>query len=429
MTQSGTDSQKPPSNAKPSSFSPPLTRPEQILEMVAELKKHEIIGFDTEFIRESTFFPQLEILQVGTLTQTWLIDVPAFKRSLQREEPEGLKPLFEVFRDPKILKILHAAQADQECLYTSFGVIASPTLDTEVAGSLCGYGDGIGLGNLLKAVLGVSLQKGHARTDWSVRPLPPHQIEYAHADVVHLVEMAQKLFQELEKLGRKDWALKSSGKWEDPLLHDVPAQTIADRLARGGRVDRKGYPVLIELVKWREKRVREINVPRRWLADDAVLLDLAQVRPKDLNHLGTFRGLNRGELKNQGKILLDLIESASQMELARPTSGPKQDPATPEEGRALDLLKCYIGMLADRHDVATKHIILSDQMLRLLRSQPKTVEDLKRDGILNADSIRLVGEEIVAILSGQRALSIRKNYVKVVQISNVETPAGDKSSE
>src|ERR1035437_4737212 len=177
--------------------------------ILAEALAHEdIVCFDTEFMRESTFFPQLEILQFGTEHGTWLVDIAAFRRRGRETMLKELAPLFVVLQNPLILKIVHAAQGDQECLFTCFGIVASPTLDTDTAASVCGYGDSLGLGNMLKAVLNVSIQKGHARTDWAARPLPPQQIEYAHLDVKYLVVAGRKLLAELESKGRRESALK-----------------------------------------------------------------------------------------------------------------------------------------------------------------------------------------------------------------------------
>ena len=125
-----------------------LSTAEDIRQLAEKLQGAPIIAFDTEFIRESTFFPVIEILQIATDSESWLVDARAFK---SRGDLEGIRPLLDLLGDPKILKVVHAAQGDQECLYTSFGVVASPTIDTAIAASVCGYGDGIGLGNLLKA--------------------------------------------------------------------------------------------------------------------------------------------------------------------------------------------------------------------------------------------------------------------------------------
>ncbi|MEO5971410.1 MAG: HRDC domain-containing protein [Bdellovibrionia bacterium] len=401
-----------------------LSTPEQILEMAQVLKTHSMIAFDTEFIRESTFYPIVEIIQVATDSESWLVDAQAFKknhreRGVQAYDP-GLQPLLDVFSDPKILKILHAAQGDQECLYSAFGIVASPTLDTAIAASLCGHGDGIGLGRLVKLVLDVTLQKGHARTNWSVRPLPKQLMEYAHSDVVYLVELGQKLLDHLEQLGRKTWAFELSAKWENKALYQSDVDGLTQKLARGGRLDRKTLVALRSLVQWREDRVRQLNLPRRWVADDHVLIDLAQVRPKDLEHLSTFRGLNKGELKNSGEAILKALFEGIEEEglvLNKPSKPPVP---SQEESQVLELLGCFINILADKHKIAAKHLMATAKLLPLLRSKIATPEELIKAGILSEEAARLIGNELIETLNGKRALWIKDNRIQILKMEKQE---------
>ena len=438
MTPPKKDSHPPFQAAVPApGFPALLTTADDIRRLAEKLQGETIIAFDTEFIRETTFYPTVEIVQVATRTESWLIDIQAFRGSSQRKRPdrkseafEGLRPLLNVFEDPKVLKVLHAAQGDQECLWTSFGVVAKPCFDTAVGASLCGYGDGIGLAALLKTLLNVSLKKGHARTDWSARPLPEQLLEYAHADVQTLVAAAEKLLSELDGLGRRAWAFDLCAKFEEPSLYDPEPEDLAQRLARGGRLDAKGYGVLVELMRWREERVKSLNLPRRWVADDAVLVDLAVVRPKDLNHLGTFRGLNKGEIKNSGEALLEAVRRGLENPVAQPArSGGRMEVPTAAEGQVLDLLKCYIGILADRHRIAAKNLLTSSQLLGVLRRKAKQPTDLVGENLLTEGAASLVGAEILAFLAGQRALSVQGGKIQIVEVdsstSSVEsTPQG-----
>ena len=398
-----------------------LSSADEIQELAKILRQHEVISFDTEFIRESTFFPIVEIIQVATEESSWLVDAQAFKKKYSATDPHaydpGIQPLLDVFTDPKILKILHAAQGDQECLYTSFGVVASPTLDTAVAASLCGLGDGIGLSKLLKLVLDVTLMKGHARTNWSVRPLPEQLIDYAHADVEFLVTLAKKLLQDLERLDRKAWALELSAHWEDKSLYQVDVAAMAQKLARSGRLDKKGYAALLELVQWRENRVRQLNLPRKWIADDHVLIDLAHVRPKEMSHLSAFRGLNKGELKHSGEAILAAIRKSAESEDVSLPKIMKSATASPEEAQALELIKCFVGVLADQHKIAAKHLLTTPKLLMLLRTPLDSPEELVQSGILGADAASLIGAELISILKGSRALKIQNGEVKVIHTS------------
>ncbi len=394
-------------------LSEPLKTPAEITELAAELSKHSIIAFDTEFIRENTFYPSVELIQVATREQSWLVDAQAFRG----KNAPGLRPLLDVFENPKILKILHAAQGDQECLYTSYEVVAKPSFDTAVGAALCGFGDGIGLGNLLKAVLDVNLKKGHARTNWAARPLPAQLIEYAHADVEFLVTAAENLISRLETVGRKEWALELSAKWEDVALYQPDPVGLAQKLAKSGRMDQKTFATLVELMKWREDRVRSLNLPRRWIADDQVLLDLANVKPKDLDHLAAFRGLNKGEMKVSGEKILEAIRNgADSKDTKRPAETARMEHASGEESQTLDLMKTYLGILADRERIAMKHLLTAGQLLPLLREKVSHPDEWVAKKLLSAESARLIGGELLALLQGRRALSVDGKKIKIVSL-------------
>ena len=393
-------------------LSEPLKTPAEITELAAELNRHSIISFDTEFIRENTFYPSVELIQIGTRDNSWLIDAQCFRG----KNAAGLQPVLDVFKNPKILKILHAAQGDQECLYTSYKTVASPSFDTAVGAALCGYGDGIGLGNLLKAVLGVNLKKGHARTNWAARPLPGQLIEYAHADVEFLVQAAETLLEKLAETGRKDWAIQLSAKWEDPSLYEPDPEGQTQKLAKSGRMDSRTYATLLELMRWREDRVRVLNLPRRWVADDQVLLDLANVKPKDMDHLSAFRGLNKGEMKASGEKILEAIRRGLESKETKPSDGPRMEHPSTEESQALDLVKAYMGILADRERIAMKHLLTVGQLLPLLREKVDSPDEWVAKKLLSPEAGRLVGAELHALLQGKRALSIEGRKIKIVSL-------------
>jgi len=399
-----------------------IDTPQKLDHVAKQLSCAGVIAFDTEFIRESTFFPIVEIIQVATEADAWIVDVRAFadpkRLAGQKKTPDALRPLMDVFADKRVLKVGHALQGDQECLLTSFGVIASPGIDTAVAASLCGYGDGIGLGNLLNAALEVSIKKGNARTDWSARPLPPQLVEYALADVTYLVVLWKKLEVEISRLERRDWAFELAARFEDPAVYEPSAEVIAGRLSSGGRLDRKAYTALLGLVRWREERSRQLNLPRRWIADDHVLTDIARVRPKDIQHLGSFRGINKGEIKASGQMLLDVLREAEKPGSAalQPPREKREKPPGDGESQSMELLKCYVNILAGHHKIAARHLLLSEQLLPIIRSQAQTAEDLVCEGLMSARAGGLIGGEIVDLLRGRRALSVSGGRVNLIDL-------------
>jgi len=394
----------------------PISSREELARLAQHLKTPKTIAFDTEFIREKTFFPMLEIIQIATDENSWLIDAQPFRRIMEKcEDDSPIQPILAILADPTILKIVHAAQGDQECLYASFGAVASPILDTSIAAALCGYGENIGLGNLLKAVLNVNIKKGHARTDWSARPLPRQLLSYAHEDVIHLVELGAALLEELDRRNRREWALDLSNQWDEAQFEPNP-EALVRRLAKNGRINPKNYPVLLELVRWREERVRQLNLPRRWLAADEILINLAEVRPKDLDHLKAFRGFSKNEINRRGEEILKIIADAEKSPNVVMPDFERPTPPSLSESRAVELLRCYVGILSARHKIASTHLVDPGFYLDILRQAPKTMDDLVKNRFLTPYGAELIGEEIIAFLHGQRALAVQNSAVQVIKL-------------
>lgn len=396
MSQRKAASQK---EGAPASQEKLIQTPKAVAKLAEALAGQPVIAFDTEFLRERTFFPQLGLIQVADREQAWLVDpLNVSKRDL--------KPLLDVLTDSKVLKVAHAVEQDQECLYNGYGVVAAPVLDTAVAAALTGHGDQVGLSNLLRKLLNIRLAKGHTRTDWLKRPLPASMAAYALADVQHLVEAAEKLLAELDSRGRRDWALKISEDLGSPSRYNPDPEEMARQMALSRRLDAQEYTVLCELVRWREERVRKANVPRRWLAEDQVLVKLASARPTTSEELSNFRGL--------GSRMRDIGADGLLKAIRRGTAAPAEKRVTPprrlepdsEETPALAVLKCFVGLLAGEHQVPVRYLVDSDAYLRLLRGRFKSTAELRKSGLLSPHALEWMGEEIVAFLNGKRGLKV-----------------------
>lgn len=383
-----------------------LTKPDEIKALAATLSSNDLIALDTEFIRETTFFPIIALIQVATDTESWLVDPLAFKK-------EDLEPLLQVLSNPRITKVLHASQADQECLYVSYGIVATPSLDTAAAASLLGYGDSIGLAKLVREVLGRNIPKGHARTDWLARPIQGHLLNYAHQDVEHLIPLARKLIKALERKERKQWAFDLSARYEDGRLYEYNPDAIATKLGKSGKLDKRGFAVLRELVAWRERRVREANVPRRRIADDDVLVALAAAQPKDIEHTAAFRGLNKGELRHSGAAILTAIRNALAIPEADLRDVPKADIPDPHEARVIELVQVYVKSLADEHEIASRYLLSADDILRVLRGRYGSVQEMVSAGAVTAGAAALIGEDLLAMLHGKRLLSVQNSRLSI----------------
>src|SRR5690242_4323737 len=165
--------------------------------LCAQLRAQPWIAVDTEFMRERTYYPELCLVQVATDEVVACVDPLALP---------SLQPLLEVLLEPKTVKVLHAARQDLEIFYNLTGAVPAPVFDTQVVARFLGHPDQAGYGAVVQSILGVTLDKSHARTDWMRRPLPPAALEYAADDVRHLRHLYKKLEVELDSRGRAGWA-------------------------------------------------------------------------------------------------------------------------------------------------------------------------------------------------------------------------------
>ncbi len=365
------------------------------------------LAVDTEFIRETSYYPIISLIQVATDREAWLIDA-------KRLDAKALEPFLELMTHPKILKVFHAIQADQECLFTAYGVLANPCLDTAIAAGLVGMGDQLGLGALLRLALHVGIEKGQARSHWDRRPLPETLKRYALADVAHLIALANALLGELDKLKRRDWAMKESAHFADPATYSDPPEAIALRLTRSGKLDRRAYAVLKNLVAWREGYCQTRNLTRRRVADDKLLVDLARVSPKDEKELAQFRGISSSVPKREHPVILSAIQSARVIPDADLPHLPKRSEESRGEPQIAAFLGSAVRHLADRHAIAPRYLATSDQLSHLSATSIKQRQDLTR--YLSGEAEALIGDELWELLQGRIGIKLKNGKLTLAEV-------------
>lgn len=385
-------------------YQPVVNTPALLLDLVQKLSSAKFLAVDTEFIRETTFYPRVALIQVATLEDSWLVDPLALDR-------KQLTPLFDLLQNQQIIKVMHAAQADQECLYTTYQIVAQPVFDTAMAASLCGFGESAGLARLLKEVLQVSIDKGHTRTDWMARPLPQHLQVYAHEDVIYLVKLAQALIDRLDKKNRTQWAYELSSRYQNTALYSVNVESATQKIIKNKRINKRVYQVLMNLVEFRENKAREINIPRRRLMEDDVLFDLAVAQPRDLNHLSHFRGLSKHDLKVHGSTIIDAILRGLEVAEHLLKEPPKPDMVDASYLRSIELVQFFLKYQSDACELAPKYLMNSDDIIRLLKKDSWTHQELVQEKILTEGACALIGSELIAFLNGQRYLGLADGKV------------------
>jgi ribonuclease D len=377
-----------------------ITTTQHLAEACARLARHAYVTVDTEFLRESTYFPILCVAQMASAEEAVVVDA--------RASGIDLTPFFDLMADERVLKVFHAARQDIEIVWHQAGLVPHPIFDTQVAAMVLGYGDSISYDQLVHRITGDSLDKSNRFTDWTRRPLTPAQIAYAISDVTHLRDVYVALAADLERRGRADWVREEMEVLTSPETYRLDPDSAWERLKTRVRKP-KDLAVLIELAAWREREAQARDVPRGRVLKDDALADVAIHAPTTAEKLGGLRSLPKGfERSKWGEAILAAVARG----LARdPKSLPQLDRAKSGANGAatVELLKVLLRMTAERHAVAAKVIATVDDLDRIAGSDEAEVPALR------GWRRELFGEKALALKRGQLALAVENGRVVAVE--------------
>ena len=319
------------------------------------------IALDTEFLRERTYYARLCLIQVGTPDLVACIDPLALER---------LAPLHALLADAGLRKVLHAARQDLEVFHDLDAgggrhVLPAPVFDTQIASAYLGYDDQIGYANLVTALTGVTLDKAHTRTDWSVRPLSAAQVQYAEDDVRYLVPVYEIVRDRLTAAGRLAWVEDDCARLTDPALYAADPAEAWRRLRGGADLPPANQQILRVLAEFREQTAQARNLPRGWVLRDEVLFELARAAPQTAQELVAIRGLEDGARKSWGEALLACIEQGRRREPL--VLWERQLPPTPEQNALSKRLMETVRAVAREHELAPGVLATRRDMERLVR--------------------------------------------------------------
>jgi ribonuclease D len=366
------------------------------------LAAHPVITVDTEFLRETTYYPLLCVLQMASTDEAVVIDALA--------PGIDLTPFFELMANEKVLKVFHAARQDIEIVWHRANTIPHPIFDTQVAAMVLGYGDSIAYDQLVERITGHRPDKTHRFTDWSRRPLSAEQIQYAVSDVTHLRDVFTALDADLKKRGRNDWVSEEMEILTSPRTYDFHPERAWERLKTRVRKPRE-LAVLIEVAAWREQEAQSRDVPRSRVLKDEAVGDIATHAPTSLEKLANLRSLPKGF--ERSKWGTDII-AAVQRGLARDFAKlPKiEKPRNNSNGAAIvELLKVLLRMTSERHAVASKVIATVDDLEQI------AADDHADVAALHGWRRELFGESALNLKHGRLALAIDKGRVVKVERS------------
>lgn len=358
------------------------------------------ICVDTEFMRESTFYSILCLIQAATDDDEVIIDPLA--------EGLDLSPFNALLMDAKIIKVLHAARQDMEIFYQLCGAVPKNIFDTQIAAMALGFGDSAGYGALVKGRLDINLDKGARFTDWSRRPLSEKQLSYAIADVTHLRDLYPGLVAELEEKGRMSWVLEEMAPQMEEKLYTFEPENAWERLKV--RNPKKHYLAALKAAAaWRERQAIEKDIPRRRVLKDDAMYDLAQQKPKDIVALGRLRGIPRGfEKSRSAKDLVESLNAAIANADDYAPKLPKVQHMPPNLGPTIEMLKTLLRLRTEYVDIAPRMVANNADIEKLAAFGEKAdVLALKgwRKEIFGDDALKLLAGKIALRLEGRKVVA------------------------
>ncbi|KQM56357.1 ribonuclease D [Sphingomonas sp. PP-CE-3G-477] len=324
--------------------------------LCARMADADYVCVDTEFMRESTYYPELCLIQIADDKEAAAIDPMA--------PGIDLKPLLDLLvENHDVLKVVHAGGQDIEIVYNLTGKTPFPLFDTQVAAMALGQGEQIGYSNLVDSWLGIAVDKGARFTDWARRPLDARQIEYAIGDVTHLSKIFPKMLERLRKTGRGVWLDQEMERLGDTANYANDPDLAWKRVRISGRKpDVLGR--LKALARWRELEAQAKDLPRGRIVKDETLGDMAGHPPKKQADLARVRGLSATWAGNDiGGRLMAAIEGAQP--LGDDELPPRDDrkPGLGKEGSLVaDLLKLLLKIRSRDIDVASKLLARTDEL-------------------------------------------------------------------
>ncbi len=331
---------------------------EKLKDCCSVLSASSAIAIDTEFMRTDTFYPIAALFQMSDGEKCYLIDPLVIDNFL---------PLVELFVNPSVVKVFHACSEDMEVFSYFLKCIPSPLVDTQIAAGLLNYGSSLGYASLVNELLGVELEKGETRSNWLQRPLAEKQCAYAMDDVLYLLDVYQKLIDELEEKKRLHWFEEECESLWQAANEPVQPEEYFRRIKSAWKLSRKELAILQALSMWRENEAREKNIPRNHVVHERVLMDLSVKQPTEYAELKTVQDFQPRKIKTYGETLLKLITDYSKLS-SQDLPDRLPSPLASSQKSLMKALKETVLETAEEMDLATEVLAKKSDYEFMVRS-------------------------------------------------------------
>ena len=303
-----------------------IDRQDTLDQALARMAEQPQLAIDTEADSLHSYFDKVCLIQMSIPDQDFIVD-PLVRIDLAR--------FGELLANPAVQKVLHGGDYDLRIMNRDFGFTVRNLIDTSVAAQLLGY-EGIGLAALLDRHFGVKLNKTHQRADWSMRPLPQDMLDYAATDTHYLIELAAKLREELEALGRWEWALEEFARLENVRYRETTEEDVQPwrKLKNISGLDRRSLAILRDLHGWRDALARKADRPPFKIIGNDSLVEIAKAKPGTVRELSQTPAVSRYHADRYGRELVAIVKRG--MEIAEAELPEKNDPKPWIRDKALE---------------------------------------------------------------------------------------------
>ncbi len=379
-----------------------ITSQSQLAAMCDRLAKARRIAFDTEFVSEYTYRPELCLVQVAA-------EIEGQRPLLAVIDPLAgldLRPFWETLASGDHETIVHAGRQEFLFSFDAVGKRPASLFDVQIAAGFVGNDFPAGYGNLLSRYLGKSLSKGETRTDWRRRPLSHHQLEYALDDVRYLLELQEKLVERLERLNRRHWLAEEMEDWQSDLENTISGQQWRRVSGIGGLKSRE-LAIVRELWGWREDECRRTNKPPRQVLRDDLIVELARRRTSDIKRIVAIRGFERRNFRRVVPQIGDAIERALKLPQAECPLPARRDNVNNQRGPLGQFLTSALNSICQAAEVAPALVGTASDVRELIAYRMGELEN--GDGppsLARGWRAEVIGKTLDELLAGKLVIRI-----------------------
>lgn len=361
----------------------------QLIEFCLLLKNSTYLSLDTEFIREKTYYPELALIQIANDGEIACID--PYKIT-------DFSPLIALFNNSNIVKIFHSPSQDLELFAHFFKELPQNIFDTQLAASLLGIGNQIGYADLVNKLCSIQLDKKHTRTDWSRRPLSKSELDYALDDVRYLGDIYQQLMTRLESTGRLSWLGNDFTELSCIENYQTQWNTLWKKLKGSQKLNAKELNYADQITQWREQQAQRKNLPKKWIIKDEDIVDIARLKPQQVDDFKTIRSLNQSFLQRHANTLIKLIKQADEIADDQRPKAEKFKTLSANQQAKSDCLMAICKRYATLNDMSLNTLATKKDIDSMVQGKPSK--------LLTGWRFEMAGKACQQFLNGHLTLSV-----------------------